>query len=198
MLQEMTEIYQANRYFHHIVRRQRRVTLETDLKETKMQTYALGTWQNWYLQWKSFYRLCDIYEWPVSEHTLYSFAQHLAYIFKSTNSVRNYLSGVVKLHVMWNKPQPELQNFEIVMTLRDLKKVLHAPMKQAQPMTPQILIDMYDLLDLDTVEDAVLWAAILSGFYGMLRKSNLAPNKSGVRSKQTAYEVAHCYRRSFC
>ena len=73
-------------------------------------------------------------------------------------------------------PQPDLQNFEVVMTLRGLKKVMMTPIKQAQPMTPQILLDMHDMLDLDQLEDVDFWAAVLIGFFAMLRKNHLVPN----------------------
>ena len=53
---------------------------------------------------------------------------------------------------------------------------MKAPIKQAQPMTPQILLDMYDILNMNCTEDAVFWAAVLIGFFAMLRKSNLVLN----------------------
>ena len=53
---------------------------------------------------------------------------------------------------------------------------MKAPIKQAQPLTPQIMLDMVEVLDLDVPEDAVFWAALLIGFFAMLCKGNLVPN----------------------
>ena len=53
---------------------------------------------------------------------------------------------------------------------------MKAPIRQAQPFTPQILLDIYQVLDRTKVEDVVFWAALLLGFFAMLRKNNLVPN----------------------
>ena len=48
--------------------------------------------------------------------------------------------------------------------------------KQAQPLTPDILLDILAQLDLEKKPDLVFWATLVIGFFGMLRKSNLMPD----------------------
>ena len=63
------------------------------------------------------------------------------------------------------------------MTLRGLNKILARPVKRAQPLTPEILLDILSYLDLTKHADLVFWAILLVGFFAMLRKSNLIPDK---------------------
>ena len=45
--------------------------------------------------------------------------------------------------------------------------------RQAQPLTPEILLDILAYLDLTKRADLVFWVILLISFFGMLRKSNL-------------------------
>ena len=51
-------------------------------------------------------------------------------------------------------------------------------MRQAAPLSPQLLNKIYDLLDLNTPVDAVLWALLLLAFFTLSRKSNLVVTSS--------------------
>ena len=51
----------------------------------------------------------------------------------------------------------------------------HCP-KQALPITPQILLIIFELLDISKPYDATFWCLFLHAFFLMLRKSNLVPN----------------------
>ena len=51
----------------------------------------------------------------------------------------------------------------------------HCP-KQALPITPQILLIIFELLDISKPYDATFWCLFLHAFFLMFRKSNLVPN----------------------
>ena len=153
--------------------------LESALRKTQATAFAKGTVKNLLCQWRSFfcfYAKYDLSEWPVPEHNLCLYAQFLAYNFKSARSVRSYLYGVRTLHVLLNFKAPNMQDLEIKLTFRGLNKWLTTPVKQAQPLTPEILTDMLAFLDLEKHADLVFWGSLLLGFFGMLRKSNLMPD----------------------
>ena len=150
--------------------------LEAALQITHTKAYAAGTVRNLLCQWRSFLRFSKrykIHQWPVSEHTLCLFAQFLAYSFHSAKSVRNYLYGVRTMHILARVDPPNLKDIEIRLTLRGLSKILSHRVKQAQPLTPEILLDMLSYLNLNKRADLVFWGILLTGFFGMLRKSNL-------------------------
>ena len=130
-------------------------------------------------QWCSFYHFCRRYkftQWPVSEHMLCLYAQFLAYSFHSSKAIRNYLYGICTLHFLTKSDPPNLKDAEVRLTLRGLNKILAKPVKRAQPLTPDILLDLLTFLDLSKHRDLVFWATLLVGFFAMLRKSNLMPD----------------------
>ena len=156
-----------------------RTQLERELHNTQKSAYAAGTLRNFLCQWRSYLRFAQKYriiEWPISEHTICLFAQYLAYSFKSHAAIRNYLNGLKTLHVLARVTPPDLKNSEVVLTLRGLGKTMGKKVKQAQPLTPEILTDILAYLNMERTADRIFWAMLLVGFFGMLRKSNLMPD----------------------
>ena len=49
-------------------------------------------------------------------------------------------------------------------------------MRQAQPVTPDILLDLVAFLDLTKQADLAFWGVLVLGFYTFFRKSNLIPD----------------------
>ena len=43
------------------------------------------------------------------------------------------------------------------------------------PITPKILIDLYNFINIDNAFDLALWCSFLVAFYCLLRKTNVAP-----------------------
>ena len=77
--------------------------LEEQLCETQKSAYTTGTYKNLVCQWRMFFKFCKKYklkEWPVMNHTLCLFSQHLAHKFISASSIQNYVSGVRTLHAL--------------------------------------------------------------------------------------------------
>ena len=147
---------------------------------TQKSAYSSGTFRNLICQWKSFFRFVrkySIHSWPVSEHEVALYAQFLSYSFKSAKAVRNYLSGLKTLHVLTKVKSPDLKDPEIRITIKALEKKMAREIKRAQPLTPEILMDLLTFLDLNEHADFVFWVILLIGFFGMLRKSNLMPDK---------------------
>ena len=47
--------------------------------------------------------------------------------------------------------------------------------KQAEPITPQLLVHMSRVVNYKDKIEVIAWTAVLLGFYMFLRKSNLVP-----------------------
>ena len=101
------------------------------------------------------------------------FPQYLAYTFHSARAVHNYLAGVHTLHILTKVSPPDLKDVEIRLTIRGLEKRMAKPVKWAQLLTPEILLDILTTLDLSTRSDLTFWGILVVGFFAMLRKSNL-------------------------
>lgn len=108
---------------------------------------APGMTSNVLTQWKAYQKFCskyDLHEWPASKNTLCLFAQYLAKRMRSVQSIDSYLRGVCKLHRYAGEKPPDMVCFEIQTTLKGLKRQLKHKVKQAKPLTPKILKDLYD------------------------------------------------------
>ena len=71
---------------------------------------------------------------------------------------------------------PELNDIEVRITLQGLNKTMLNPVKQAHPLTPDILLDIVAYLDLTKRYDLVFWGLLVVGFFTFFRKSNLMPD----------------------
>ncbi len=68
-----------------------------------------------------------------------------------------------------------MQDFHVRLTLRALHKTLGYHAQSTQPVTPDILLDIYQHLSLSNTTHVAFWAATVVSFFGFLRKSNLVP-----------------------
>ena len=66
-------------------------------------------------------------------------------------------------------------DFDIVNTMQGIKRRQSHTPHQALPLTPDIMRDMYSLLDMTKVQDLALWCSFLVTFYCLFRKSNSVP-----------------------
>lgn len=175
--------------------------LKRELKQTKKKAYAEGTIANVLVQWKAFNKFCDkygIHDWPASTETLCLFAQHLAKRMRSVKTIENYLYAVKKLHLYAGTKQvPNLKDFQIQLTLRGIKRQLRHRVRQAKPLTPKLLLKISQQLDPKNSTHLVFWAALLTGFYLLLRKSNLVPKNQNSfdKKKQLSRKNVHVTKK---
>ena len=98
--------------------------------------------------------------------------------FKSVDSIKNYVSGIRTLHLIVGKPFPDLKEFCIHLIYRGIarqKRLKHIP-KRALPITIDILLKIYNHIDLSDVKQATIWCLFLFPFFLMAIKSNLVPD----------------------
>ena len=119
---------------------------------------------------------------PASVDSIVCFVEFMART-SGYEHLKHLLSSLRFLHQALDLEFPE-QNFQIDMTLQGLKRRLARVPFQVLPITPQILRDIYNFLDLQKVSDLALWCAFLISFYGLLRKSNAVPKSSQFNPSQ--------------
>ena len=66
-----------------------------------------------------------------------------------------------------------MKDLEVRITMRGLERLMQHAVKQAQPLTPEIMTDILPFLNFKKRKDLVFWGILLIGFFAMLRKSNL-------------------------
>ena len=168
-------------------------SLRRDAQRSKRNAFAEGTAKNLRWQWKLFIMFCIYFKFkllPASVECLCLYAQFLSRSMKATDSIRNYLSGVRTMHLLCDFSYKGKDSIELKLTLKGIARCKPHMVKQAAPLSPNVLIKMVQFLDLDTPTDCTMWALMLLGFFTMSRKSNLVvtgskkfdPNKQLCRS----------------
>ena len=83
------------------------------------------------------------------------------------------MSGVRTLHVLMEVPFNGADNIELKITMQGLKRLKPHAVRQAAPLSPQILCKIYGLLDTTRPFEATRWSLLLTAFFTLSRKSNL-------------------------
>ncbi len=152
--------------------------LQHDRRTSMRAALASGTKTNLKVQWRSYLIFCEHFSlapFPASVDVLSLYAQFLSRTFKTVEAIRNYLSGVRSLHLFQGLECPSSSEFELKLVLDGIKRLNpHCP-KRARPITPVILNQIRNHLDLSDPVDATYWCAFVLAFFLFLRKSNLVP-----------------------
>lgn len=111
---------------------------------------------------------------PVSQEALLRYAALLAQSL-SFQSIRQYLNIIRLLHLEMGLPNPLEHNWGLQSLLQGVSRSIGQTQFPKSPITPTILLQIRPFLFLDQPLDCLFWAATLTGFFGMLRKSNLLP-----------------------
>lgn len=107
--------------------------------------------------------------------TICYYITYLAGRFTAANSVRNYISGIRFLHKQCGSDFQALDSFQVSCLLRATDMALRRPPNRKAPLTPELLTQLVALTPQLGELGPVMKVALLFGFFGMLRMSNLAP-----------------------
>ena len=80
------------------------------------------------------------------------------------------------LHLIVGKPFPDLKEFCIDLISRVIARQKRHILKRTLPITIDILLKIYNHIDLSDVKQATIWCLFLFVFFLMARKSNLVPD----------------------
>ena len=94
---------------------------------------------------------------------------------KSPGTIANAVSTIHTLQALKGYATPDLYDVAIRLQLRGLQNLSDHVKNQAQIMTPQMLLEISKIVNYKDVHQVVCFVALLTGFYLLLRKSNLVP-----------------------
>ena len=80
------------------------------------------------------------------------------------------------MHILLRAKAPSMADIEVRIMLMGLNKTMLTPICQAHLITPDILLDLVEYLDLTKRCDLVFWSTLVVGFFTFFRKSNLLPD----------------------
>ena len=79
---------------------------------------------------------------------------------KSVQSIKNYLSGVKTMHILLGYSVEHINNFIINLGLKGIARLKPYCIKQAEAITPEILKQIYGVLDLTDTQDILVFIFI--------------------------------------
>ena len=98
------------------------------------------------------------------------------------SSIKQYLNIVRLLHLRQGLPNPLQNNFQLDCTLRGIRRVHGDTVIHMQPITPDILRQIYGTLNMGNPRHACIWSAALTMFFALLRRSNVLPTHAKTMS----------------
>ena len=110
---------------------------------------------------------------PAEHSTILRYTAFLAHSL-NPSSIPGYLNVVRLMHLEVGADNP-LDNWSLSMLKRGITRLKGQPPKQKLPISPVILKQIYDKLDMAEPFNAAFWCTCLVGFYTFCRKSTLLP-----------------------
>ena len=150
--------------------------MRRDVQLSKRSAYAAGTRSNLKTQWRAYFLFAlhfGLQPLPASLDNLCLFAQFLSRSLKAIQSIRAYLSAVRTLHLFLDIPCEFSKQFVLNLTLRGIARLHPHTPNQKLPISPDILLQLFGVLDMRTQLDLTLWTSFLFAFFLCARKSNI-------------------------
>ena len=89
------------------------------------------------------------------------------------NCIKQYINVVRIMHLETGHDNPFHKSWHIDTLLKGAKRVLGVSQKQKLPITPDILHQLFLLVDFSAPLEVTFWASCLVAFFSFFRKSNL-------------------------
>ena len=153
--------------------------LDMEVAHTKGQAVKNSTKKNLMCQLRAYQKFCDKYllrYFPCDNQQICRFGQHLSKTMVSPESIGNYQSAVRTFHALLGLPIPDADEKQMKMFAQGIRRLMDHEVKQAEPITPEILLKISNVVKYTDHVEMVAWVATLIGFTMFLRKSNLVPD----------------------
>ena len=153
-------------------------TLDAAMRRRRRQAFRPGTTSNHRRQaaaWITFCFTHGLNDIDPSPDCVCWFIEHLTSTLASPRAIRNYISGLRTWHTRIAGPPASLDSAHVRDMLRALDRTLtHVP-RPKLPLTQDLLLPLFNACPSLGPLAPAMRVALLFGYYGFLRQSNLAP-----------------------
>ena len=167
-----------------------------EVKASQHHAFSTGTHGNLRTQFRCFFGFCVYFQrepLPSDLDTMCGYAQFLSRSLLA-KTVPNYLSGVKMLHILLGFDYPFSGNIILKLVLKGINRLNpHIP-NRAPPITPELLMDLFYVLDYQNSLEVTVYACGLFLFFTMARLGSILPG-----SGKTPHNLYLIYDRvNFC
>ena len=157
---------------------QRLDDLDKEVSRFKLLSLEESTKRSYASHRAAYQQFCDKYKFAPIPVSPLQMARYVAYLSTklAASSIPKYLNIIRIMHLEIGLPDPGvLHMHQVSEVLKGVEKEKGLATKRMKPISPNILLAIRSKLYLSALSDAALWAAMLLGFCGLLRRSNLFP-----------------------
>ena len=118
-------------------------------------------------------RLTNQQPWEINVQNTLRFIAYLAQKLQYT-SITQY-ANIIRLMCLESGVPNPLQTWPVRSLMKGIKRAKGNAVKHKLPITPGLLMQIRRMLTLTKPMDCILWAAYVTAFFTLLRKSNIVP-----------------------
>ena len=151
-------------------------SLDQKIAYYRSLTFADSTKRSYSTHLAAFLKFCQLINRPPTSPDSRTVMRFIAYLADKLqySSIPQYANIVRLICAEKDEPNP-LQSWPVQSLLRGIKRAKGNSTVHKLPITPQLLLHIRQLVSLNEPADIVLWAAYLTSFFTLLRKSNIVP-----------------------
>jgi hypothetical protein len=149
--------------------------LDNAVKYYRSRAFAESTKHSYLSHLRSYIKYCEDTgesQLPMSSQALCRYAVYLAQRLHYA-SISKYLNVLRILHLDLNMDNPLKDNWFLNTVLKGIRRDNPRSPRRKLPITPDVLLSIKRILDMDKPVDIMFWAACSVAFFGFFRKSNL-------------------------
>ena len=149
------------------------------MSQSTVHGIASLTQRNFRMFVTTYVKFCQYYGLDMFPADVLQERRYITYLseyHKNIDSSKNYVGGVRSLHEMFGFPPPPAEYYMYKLTVNGLRREKGHVVRQAFPVSPDILAAISGMVDVDNAVQMAAWLAILCGFYLTFWKSNLVPD----------------------
>ena len=166
--------------------------LRTEVASHLRSSYVPGTWKNYKSRWHTHALFCSFYQFKLVPIRMDKLCSFIVFMFRSTKcfgTILGYVSALKVLQQLHGFSIAPFSNFTFTLLLKSLKRNSPQIPQSKLPITPEILLKIYSLINIKNAHHIVYWTSFLLGFYTLFRKSNLV-----IPSVKTFDPIKHLTR----
>ena len=148
--------------------------LDREVATWRLKTFADSTKTVYASQLKLYLHFCRDIDSPPFPATSKNICRYAAFLARARaySTVQQYLNVIRVAHLELGLPNPLKEDWTLTSLLKGVKRGKKVG-EGKSPFSPDQLVCIKGTLNLQRVGDCQFWAALLAGFFGLLRISNI-------------------------